>query len=96
MAGLKGLAHILEVGLQEGFERVLASTKQAHLEGLQQPAIASKKAHSAPAGLARPRAGSTSKKATERLARLLGKRDKGKNLPPVFANQSFIEFLQSL
>jgi hypothetical protein len=96
MAGLKWLADTLEVGLQEGFERVLASIKQAHLEGLQQPARASNKAHSAPASLARPRACSTSKKATERLARLLGKRDKGENLPPVFANQTFIELLQSL
>ncbi|GAQ93080.1 hypothetical protein KFL_012870020 [Klebsormidium nitens] len=73
MAGLKELAGTADAGLQQGFEAVLTSIKQAHLEGLRQPACAfrgarktaASPAHASPAATsqARPPAGGASRKA---------------------------------
>ncbi|GAQ83648.1 hypothetical protein KFL_001560165, partial [Klebsormidium nitens] len=73
MAGLEGLASTPDAGLQDGFGKVLTSIKQAHLEGLQQPASASHGARrttaspapASPAATneARPPAGGASRKA---------------------------------
>jgi hypothetical protein len=73
MAGLQALAGTADAGLQEGFEKVLTSIRQAHMEGLQRPASASRGAHrtnaspaaASPAATsqARPPAGGASRKA---------------------------------
>jgi hypothetical protein len=73
MAGLKELAGTADAGLQQGFEEVLTSIKQAHLEGLRRPACASRgarktaasPAHASPAATsqARPPAGGATRKA---------------------------------
>ncbi|GAQ92820.1 hypothetical protein KFL_011560010, partial [Klebsormidium nitens] len=75
MAGIQALAGTADAGLQEGFERVLKSIRQAHLEGLQQLASASRGARRAPASPApasrsitneaRPPAGGVSRKLRE-------------------------------
>ncbi|GAQ91516.1 hypothetical protein KFL_007990010, partial [Klebsormidium nitens] len=77
MAGLEGLAGTADARLEQGFERVLTSIKQAHLEGLQRSASASRGSRRAPASpapasrsttnQARPPAGGTSRRA--RMAR---------------------------
>lgn len=78
MAGLKELAGTSDAGLQQGFEKVLTSTRQAHLEGLQQSASASHGAcriTASPAPLrpaaARPLAGGASRKARKASAEQL-------------------------
>jgi hypothetical protein len=84
MAGLQALAGTADAGLQEGFEKVLTSIRQAHMEGLQRPASASRGAHRAAANpataspaatsQARPPAGGASRKvrkAKEQLASYL-------------------------
>ncbi|GAQ93202.1 hypothetical protein KFL_013570020, partial [Klebsormidium nitens] len=45
MAGLQALAFTADVGLQQGFKEVLTLIKQAHLEGLQRLASASRGGH---------------------------------------------------
>ncbi|GAQ85305.1 hypothetical protein KFL_002280200 [Klebsormidium nitens] len=47
MAGLEALASTADAGLQKGFEDVLKSIMQAHLEGLQRPPTTSRRAHRA-------------------------------------------------
>jgi hypothetical protein len=73
MTGLEALAGTADARLQQGFEKVLMSIKRAHLEGLQQPANASRgvqrtaaspaPASRAAASQALPQAGGASRKA---------------------------------
>ncbi|GAQ92905.1 hypothetical protein KFL_011940020, partial [Klebsormidium nitens] len=68
MSGLKEFAGTADAALHQGFEKVLTSSKQAHLEGLRRPASASRKARktaASPAATkkARPPAGGASRKA---------------------------------
>jgi hypothetical protein len=95
--GLEWLAEMSEVGLLDGFKEVLAATKRAHLEGLEQPASASSRPwHAAgqkTAGMARPPAGSPRKRAAQRTAHSLGKPvDQGEEASR-FVNLSFVPTL---